>query len=44
MSDNLASIGIFFFGLFGGLGLFFLGVGLLWWVSLTEKRDKRQRG
>ena len=24
MSDNLASIGIFFFGLFGGLGLFFL--------------------
>ena len=37
--NNLATIGIFF----GGLGVFFLGVGLLWWVSLTDRAMKRQQ-
>ena len=33
--SNLIPIAIFFAGLFGGLGLglFFAGIGLLWWVS-----------
>lgn len=31
--DYLYPIGIFF----GGLGLFFLGIGCLWWISLYEK-------
>ncbi|WP_164749851.1 hypothetical protein [Nitratireductor alexandrii] len=41
--NDLATIGIFFAGFFGGLGVFFLGVGLLWWVSLTERAMKRQQ-
>ncbi len=34
---NLVPIGIFFAGLFGGLGIFFLGCGLLYWVSVYQK-------
>ncbi|PSM17801.1 hypothetical protein C7T96_12520 [Nitratireductor sp. StC3] len=41
--NDLATIGIFFAGFFGGLGVFFLGVGLLWWVSLTDRAMKRQQ-
>lgn len=38
----LQSLGIFFAGFFGGLGVFFIGVGVLWYVSLTrERRDAR---
>ena len=35
--SNLIPIGIFFAGLFGGLGFFFLGVGLLWWVDVYRR-------
>jgi len=31
-------IGIFFAGFFGGLGIFFIGVGVLWYVSLAQRR------
>jgi hypothetical protein len=34
---NLGNIGIFFAGFFGGLGIFFIGCGLLWWCSLYQK-------
>lgn len=34
----MADIGIFFAGFFGGLGVFFLGVGALWYVSLSRQR------
>jgi len=39
--ENLIGIGEFWggaFGFFGGLGVFFLGVGFLWWVSLQARR------
>ena len=36
--DNLANIGVFFAGFFGGLGVFFLGCGLLWFVSVWSKK------
>lgn len=31
--ENLSALGIFL----GGLGFFFLGCGLFWWVSLYDK-------
>lgn len=34
----LTSIGIFFAGFFGGLGVFFLGIGLLWFVAIYRER------
>jgi hypothetical protein len=34
---NLGTIDIFFAGFFGGLGIFFIGCGLLWWCSIYEK-------
>lgn len=34
----LQGLGIFFAGFFGGLGVFFIGVGVLWYVSLTRER------
>lgn len=40
--ENLVAIGQFWggvFGFFGGLGLFFIGVGFLWFVSIY--RDVR---
>ena len=33
---NLGTLGIFFAGFFGGLGIF-LACGLLWWCSLYQK-------
>jgi hypothetical protein len=33
---NLANLGVFFAGFFGGFG-FFIGCGLLWWCSLYAK-------
>jgi len=33
----MEGLGIFFGGFFGGLGIFFLGCGLFWWVSLYAK-------
>lgn len=36
---GLQGIGIFFAGFFGGLGIFFIGIGVLWYVSLTRRRD-----
>ena len=38
---GLAGIGIFFAGLFGGLGVFFWGVALVWRVSLENKADQK---
>ena len=38
--DGLSSVGIFFGGFFGGLGVFFLGCGLFWWVSLYKKYNE----
>ena len=29
-----------FFYIMGGLGIFFLGVGVLWFVSVYKKRNK----
>jgi len=36
---SLAEIGVFFAGFFGGLGVFFAGIGVLW--GLTLWRDRR---
>jgi hypothetical protein len=41
---NLVAIGQFWggsFGFFGGLGIFFIGIGVLWWISL-QARDKNE--
>jgi hypothetical protein len=38
--DSLVGIGQFWggdFGFFGGLGVFFIGIALLWWTSLQAK-------
>jgi len=40
---NLIGIGQFWsgtFGFFGGLGVFFVGLAALWWVSLQAKRGR----
>jgi hypothetical protein len=34
---NLGTLGIFFAGFFGGLGVFLAACGLLWWCSLYQK-------
>jgi hypothetical protein len=34
---NLGTLGIFFAGFFGGLGIFLAACGLLWWCSLYQK-------
>ncbi len=42
--QDLVAIGSFWggaFGFFGGLGVFFIGVGFLWWVSLQAKARTR---
>jgi len=41
--DGLAGLGIFFAGFFGGLGIFFLGCGLFWWISLYAKTIKSKQ-
>ena len=35
--EHLGTLGIFFAGFFGGLGIFFIGCGFFWWCSLYEK-------
>ena len=36
--ENLAGLGTFL----GGLGILLLGCGLMWWISLYDKRTKKQ--
>jgi hypothetical protein len=36
--SNLASLGIFFAGFFGGFGVFLLGCGLMWFISVWSKK------
>lgn len=36
--SNLANLGIFFAGFFGGLGVFFIGCGLMWFISVWSKQ------
>jgi hypothetical protein len=38
MMEKLVDLGIFFAGLFGGLGIFFLGCGFLWWCTLYKQK------
>jgi hypothetical protein len=41
--ENLIGIGQFWggsFGFFGGLGIFFIGIGVLWWISLQARAKK----
>ena len=43
--ENLIGIGQFWggsFGFFGGLGIFFIGIGVLWWISLQAKVKKKE--
>jgi hypothetical protein len=35
---------LFFFCFFGGMGIFFMGVGYLWQVSLQAKTMKTETG
>jgi hypothetical protein len=42
--SNLYPIGVFFGGFFGGMGIFFIGVGLLWWISLQDREMRRRTG
>lgn len=37
-------IALFFAGFFGGLGIFFIGIAALWWVSLQAKLIKGNPG
>jgi hypothetical protein len=42
---NLGTVGIFFAGFFGGLGIFLAACGLLWWCSLYQKINlPKQKG
>lgn len=41
---GLIPISVFFAGFFGGMGIFFAGVGFLWWVSLHNREMKRRTG
>jgi hypothetical protein len=36
----MEAIGIFFGGFFGGLGIFFIGCALFWFVSVYSKNKK----
>jgi hypothetical protein len=40
---NLGTLGIFFAGFFGGLGVFLAACGLLWWCSLYQKINLPQQ-
>lgn len=42
--NGLVNIGIFFAGFFGGLGIFFTGIGVLWWVSIRNRELPASRG
>ena len=41
--DNLVTIGQFWggsLGFFGGMGLFFVGIGVLWFVDVYKKKKE----
>ena len=41
--ESLIGIGQFWggsLGFFGGLGIFFMGIGVLWWISLQARAKK----
>ena len=38
--EGLTGVGIFFAGFFGGLGFFFIGCALFWWVSVYKKLNE----
>jgi hypothetical protein len=43
--ENLVGIGQFWggsFGFFGGLGVFFLGSGALWLVSISREKNRKK--
>jgi len=39
---SLVNISIFFAGFFGGLGIFFIGVGVLWAISIWSKQREKK--
>jgi len=41
MEKALLAVQLIFY-LLGGLGLFFLGLGVLWWVSILDKEKKKE--
>lgn len=44
--ENLVGLGQFWggsFGFFGGLGLFFTGVGFLWFVTVYRDINKKEK-
>lgn len=43
ISDRLFVI-LFFPSLFVSLGVFFLGVGYLWWISIQNRESRRKTG
>ena len=38
----MEGLGIFFGGFFGGLGIFFIGCGIFWGVSVWSKQKKEK--
>jgi hypothetical protein len=43
--ENLVGIGQFWggaFGFFGGLGVFFIGIGFLWFVTIYRDINKKE--
>ena len=40
--DGLVTVSIFFGGFFGGLGIFFIGIGILWGISIWSKQKKEK--
>ncbi len=38
--EGLSALGIFFAGFFGGFGVFLLGCGLMWFISVWSKTKK----
>ena len=40
METAATAIEMVFFHLLGGLGMFFLGVGVLWFVSVYKKKNE----
>jgi hypothetical protein len=40
--DGLVTVGIFFAGFFGGLGVFFIGIGILWGISIWARKKKEK--
>ena len=40
--NNIANLGIFFAGFFGGIGVFFVSCGYLWRTSLRARAMKKK--